>query len=128
MEDHAGIRARADRGAAWVGAASVVLGVLDLLSTLICLWLWVSTAEFGAATLAIALFPILDRLGGMGLSAAVVREADDDSVAHATIFWLGLGVSVAVGVALLLGRPLIGRLFPIRWSRACSRRTAAGSS
>jgi O-antigen/teichoic acid export membrane protein len=112
VEDHAGIRARADRGAAWVGAASVVLGVLDLLSTLICLWLWVSTAEFGAATLAIALFPILDRLGGMGLSAAVVREANDDSVAHATIFWLGLGVSVAVGVALLLGRPLIGRLFP----------------
>ena len=112
MDDHAGIRARADRGAAWVGAASVVLGVLDLISTLICLRLWVSTAEFGAATLAIALFPILDRLGGMGLSAAVVREADDDATAHATIFWIGLAVSGAVAGALLAGRPLIGRLFP----------------
>ena len=41
-----------DRAAAWVAVASFVLGVLDLASTLICLRLWVSTEEFGVATLA----------------------------------------------------------------------------
>ncbi len=97
------------RALTWVAGASAVLGVLDLISTLVCIRLWVSTAEFGAATLAIALFPILVRLGGMGLGAALVRDPDADS--EATVFWLNVGAAAAVLAALVAARPLVARAF-----------------
>ena len=79
--------------------ASALLGVLDLISTLVCIRLWVTTADFGIATLAIALFPILDRLGGMGLGAFLIREPDDES----SVFWLNLGVAAAMLAVLATG-------------------------
>ncbi len=103
--------ARVDRSTAWVAAASAILGTLDLISTLLCIRLWVSTADFGTATLAIALFPILDRLGGMGLGAAVIREDDTSRDALSTICWLGFGVSAIVLIVLVAMRPLIGAAF-----------------
>jgi O-antigen/teichoic acid export membrane protein len=116
------LQARVDRSTAWVAVASVVLGVLDLISTLVCLRMWVSTAQFGAATLAIALLPILDRLGGMGLGAAIVRGAGVPEAgmpgegtradALSSIFWVGIAASTFVFLSLLTARPLIGRLFP----------------
>lgn len=86
------------RSTAWVAAASGMLGVLDLVSTLLCIRLWVTTADFGEATLAIALFPILDRLGGMGFGAVLVREASGDEKARHehTVFWLNLAAASAV--------------------------------
>ena len=106
------LEARVDRSAAWVAVASVALGVLDVISTLVCLRLWISTRDFGAATLAVALFPILDRVGGMGLGAAVVREVDASAEELSSIFWLGVAVSTAVLGALLVARPWIGAWFP----------------
>ena len=106
------LQTRVDRSAVWVAIASVVLGVLDVVSTLLCLRLWVSTADFGAATLAIALFPILDRVGGMGLGAAVVREPDPSAEALSSIFWLGIAVSTVVFGTLLAARSWIGARFP----------------
>ena len=98
------------RSTAWVAVASGVLGILDLVSTLLCIRLWVSTADFGAATLAIALFPILDRLGGMGLGAALIKEPGDE-VGESSVFWLGLGIASAVAVALLVAHPWLGAAF-----------------
>jgi PST family polysaccharide transporter len=75
-----------------------MLGVLDLVSTLLCIRLWVTTADFGEATLAIALFPILDRLGGMGFGAVLVREpggAAKPALEH-TVFWLNAGAALGV--------------------------------
>ena len=95
------------RSTAWVGAASGALGLLDLLSTLLCIRLWVTKADFGAATLAIALFPILDRLGGMGFGAALVREPEGE----ATVFWLNLGTAVVALAALIGIHPWLARAF-----------------
>ncbi|HET9993314.1 MAG TPA: oligosaccharide flippase family protein, partial [Kofleriaceae bacterium] len=92
---------RIGRSTAWVAAASGMLGVLDLVSTLLCIRLWVTTADFGEATLAIALFPILDRLGGMGFGAVLVREPGGGAkprLEH-TVFWLSS--SAALGVLAL---------------------------
>lgn len=97
------------RALAWVAGASAILGVLDLVSTLLCIRLWVSTADFGAATLAIALFPILDRLGGLGLGAALVREPSPES--EASVFWLALGAAGALTALLVAAHPLIARAF-----------------
>ncbi|MEO8846594.1 MAG: oligosaccharide flippase family protein [Kofleriaceae bacterium] len=95
------------RSTAWVAAASGMLGVLDLVTTLLCVRLWVTKADFGAATLAIALFPILDRLGGMGFGTALVREPE----AEHTVFWLNLATALAVLAALLGVHPVLAHAF-----------------
>ena len=105
-------RSHVDRSTAWVAAASVVAGVLDAVSTILCLQIGVTTAELGAATLAIALFPIVDRLGGMGLIAATVREHEPDRDTLSTIWWLGLGIAVVLTGALVAARPLVANAFP----------------
>lgn len=84
-----------------------MLGVLDLVTTLLCVRLWVTKADFGAATLAIALFPILDRLGGMGFGVALVREPEGEH----TVFWLNLAAALTVLAALLGIRPLLSHAF-----------------
>ena len=95
------------RSTAWVAVASGMLGLLDLVTTLLCVRLWVTKADFGAATLAIALFPILDRLGGMGFGAALIREPEGEH----TVFWLNLGAALAVLAALVGLHPLLARAF-----------------
>ena len=106
------------RGIAWVGLASGASGALDAITTVIVLWLWVTPAELGVATLAAALFPILDRLAGLGLGAAAVR-APDDRRTLSSIAWLGLANALVVGLALvglagpiggLFDRPIVGLL------------------
>ena len=84
-----------------------MLGLLDLITTLLCVRLWVTKADFGAATLAIALFPILDRLGGMGFGAALVREPEGEH----TVFWSNLAAALVVLAALLGVRPVLARAF-----------------
>ena len=65
------------RGIAWVALASAAVGSLDAITNVICLWLWVSPAGLGTATMASALFPVFDRLAQLGLGAVcVVREPE----------------------------------------------------
>ncbi len=101
-----------DRSTSWVGAASVITGVLDALSTVLCLQIGVTTTELGAATLATALFPIVDRLGGIGLTAATVREPDPDRDTLSTIYWLGIGAALVLATTMVLGRSVIAQAFP----------------
>ena len=104
--------ARVDRSTAWVAVASTIAGVLDAVSTIVCIQIGVTTGELGAATLAVALFPIIDRLGGVGLIAATVREPDPDRDAMSSVLWLGLGVAAVLTGLLFVGRSLIARAFP----------------
>jgi O-antigen/teichoic acid export membrane protein len=103
---------RVDRGTAWIGVASLIAGVFDLVSTLAAIWLWVSPADFGAATLAIALFPILDRVGGLCLGQAVIGSPDGDATDDAA-FWLGLAAAAALLAILIAVRPLLADFFPV---------------
>ncbi len=97
-----------DRGTAWIGAASAVSGGLDVVSTLACLGLWVSPAEFGAATLASAVFPVIERLANLGLSSAAVRGGDRRELS--SMCWLALASSLVVLAVALAVAPLIGVL------------------
>ena len=103
---------KVSRGLAWIGAASSLVGVLDILSLLIILAFWVPADQYGVATMATWLFPILDQATDLGLSAAVVQrdEHDDDTIA--TVFWINLATAAALFTALLIAAPLIAaRLF-----------------
>lgn len=114
-EDDRNIR----RGTAWVGIASGLSGVLDVITTVTCLWLWLSPAELGIATLAGALLPVLERFAGLGMSAAMVRQADGDRRALSTMQWIALASAGAVlagviglgpWIAGVLGFPIIASL------------------
>lgn len=110
------------RGMAWVGAASGLSGVVDLVTTLACLWLWVDTKDLGVATIATALFQVLDRLGTLGLGSAAVRRADAPRREQSTIFWLHVASTITLFLALVAASPLIGRAFgrPIIGAMVCA--------
>src|SRR5690242_17982390 len=93
------------RGTAWVAIASGLSGVLDLIITAACLWLWLSTEDLGTATLAGALLPVLERLATAGMPAAMVRRADGDRRALSTLLWLALASSCALLAALVVLGP-----------------------
>lgn len=114
-EDDRSIR----RGTAWVGIASGLSGVLDVITTVTCLWLWLSPAELGIATLAGALLPVLERFASLGMTAAMVRQADGDRRALSTMQWIALASASAVlagviglgpWIAGVLGFPIIASL------------------
>jgi O-antigen/teichoic acid export membrane protein len=99
------------RGTAWVGVASALSGVLDLVSTLVCLWLWVSPADLGIATMAGALFPVLDRLAQLGLGSAVVRQVGEDRRELSSIWWTSFAMSLVVFAAAIVAGPAIAGAF-----------------
>lgn len=107
------------RGTAWVGIASGLSGTLDVITTVTCLWLWLSPADLGVATLAGAMLPVLERFAGLGMSAAMVRRGDGDRRELSTMLWIAVAAScavLAVVVALgarigaAFGEPIIGSL------------------
>ena len=49
-----------NRGLAWIGAASSLVGVLDVVATLLILNFWIGTEDYGVVTKCIWIFPILD--------------------------------------------------------------------
>ncbi|HET9625842.1 MAG TPA: oligosaccharide flippase family protein [Kofleriaceae bacterium] len=97
------------RGTVWVGIASGLAGVLDLITTVACLWLWISPADLGVATLAGALLPVIERVAGLGMPAALVRFADAERRALSTMIWLNVVGALAVLGAAIAGRGVIGR-------------------
>lgn len=108
MEAHQSVTIR--RGLKWVGIASGAVGALDAITNVIVLWLWVSPAELGIATMASALFPILDRLGTLGLGQAAVR-APDDRRTMSSIAWLGMLAALATSGVLIAVAAPIGSAF-----------------
>ncbi|MFT3699893.1 MAG: oligosaccharide flippase family protein [Kofleriaceae bacterium] len=91
---------------AWVAGAQTALGILDVVSTIICVRWFVTKADFGIATIAIALFPIVDRLGGMGFGAALIRDPEDEDSA----FWTNLVIAAALTGCLAIVPSVIATL------------------
>lgn len=89
--------------------ASSTVGVLDIVSQVVILAIWISPAEYGVAALAITLFPVLDKATDMGLSAAVIQRDDHTETKISTVFWLNLMMSLMMLAALgLLVGPALG--------------------
>jgi teichuronic acid exporter len=99
------------RGTAWVGIASGLSGTLDVVTTVTCLWLWLSPAELGTATLAGALLPVLERFATLGMGAAMVRQSDGDRRALSTMLWITVASSLGVLAAVIALGPWIAGIF-----------------
>lgn len=96
-----------NRGLAWIGIASSLVGVLDLLAILLILNFWVSAEEYGIATKCIWIFPILDQAADLGLSAAVIQKDDHTPERISTVFWINLAVTLVIFAMLALFAPIV---------------------
>lgn len=102
MSDERSIR----RGTTWVGLASGLSGVLDVVAMVIVMRV-LTLAELGVATLAGAALPVMDRIASLGMPQALVRFGASDRRAQSTMQWLAVGGALAVLAALLgLGLPV----------------------
>lgn len=105
------IDTRVSRGLAWIGMASSVVGVLDFLSILLILGIWIPAEQYGIATKAVWIFPILDYATDLGLSAAVVQRDDHDSDTISTVFWINLATALVIFGVLVVFAPIAATHF-----------------
>jgi O-antigen/teichoic acid export membrane protein len=103
--------ANVNRGLAWVGVASSLVGVYDFLALLIILNNWVSPRDYGIATLAVWIYPILDQATDLGLSAAVIQRDDHHPDKISTVFWINLALAGLLFAALVAIAPLVGAAY-----------------
>jgi O-antigen/teichoic acid export membrane protein len=105
------MKARVNRGLAWTGIGSSLVGVLDLLAYFILVSFWIAPTQLGIAVLAVSLFPLLDLVTDLGLTAAVIQREDHTDERISTIFWLNLFMSLvlALVISLALG-PILSAL------------------
>ncbi|HEY0190902.1 MAG TPA: oligosaccharide flippase family protein, partial [Kofleriaceae bacterium] len=99
------------RGTAWVGIASGLSGVLDVITTVTCLWLWLSPADLGVATLAGAMLPVLERLSNLGMPSALVRFGDADRRGQSTMVWIHAAAALTVLAGVVALGPVIAKIF-----------------
>ena len=96
------MKARVNRGVVWVGIASSMVGVLDVVAFFIMITFWISQEEVGIAWLATSLFPLLDMITDLGLTAAVIQRDDHTRDRISTVFWLNVLLSVVLAAVLAL--------------------------
>jgi O-antigen/teichoic acid export membrane protein len=100
------------RGVAWVGLASSVVALFDLLATSLLLLFWATKADFGTATTITAVFGALQLLAEGGLPAALIQSKDEpDDARLSTSFWFGIVAAIALYAVLWVVAPAVGRTF-----------------
>ncbi len=97
------IKKSVHRGIAWASLASSLVGVLDILATVLIVGLWISKEEWGVALLAISVFPVLDIATDLGLAAAVIQRDDHSRSRISTVFWLNVAMSMTLFGLLAFG-------------------------
>ncbi len=103
---------KVNRGLAWVGSASAVTGVLNVVVIGVILAMFISPREYGTAALALTAFPLLDLATDLGLSAALIQSGDHSPARLSTIFWLNLAMVVVLVVVVLFGMaPALAHVF-----------------
>jgi len=99
------------RGIAWVGLASSLVALCDLVALALILNFWVSAKEFGDVSVVVTAFGALQLAAELGLPAAIVGREDPDEDRLSTIFWLGLLAGAAEYALVWLAAPFIARAY-----------------
>lgn len=101
--DSENVQRHANRGLAWVGLASSLVGLLDILATVLIVSLWIPKEKIGIAVFAFSMFPVLDLATDLGLAAAVIQRDDHSHSRISTIFWLNLAMSLFLFLLIVVG-------------------------
>ncbi|CAN5866317.1 lipopolysaccharide biosynthesis protein [soil metagenome] len=101
-----------NRSLAWLGVASSALGLLDIIALLVILNTWVTKADYGIAIKSMWLFPVLDQVTDLGLSAAVIQRDDHTPRRISTVFWINTALSLMLlGVITAIAPFAAGKIY-----------------
>ncbi len=98
------------RGFGWLGAASAVARLVDLL-TVVAMLLLLTRAQLGVGSLVVSIGMIVEAFNGLGTGGALIQSPSVSRVQLETVFWYALGASLLAGGALLLAAPSIGAAY-----------------
>ncbi len=105
------IKSDVNRGLAWIGLASSLVGILDFLAILFILGFWIDREQYGIATMAVWMFPILDQVTDLGLSAAVIQRERTDDAVISSVFWINFAMAGFLFLVLLVAAPPLAEAF-----------------
>jgi O-antigen/teichoic acid export membrane protein len=106
------LKLKIDRGVAWVGLASSLVALFDVVALALILNYWITAKEFGEISVVVTLFGALQLAAELGLPAALVGRADGGALEQdrlSTTFWLGLLAGLAQYVLVWFAGPLVAR-------------------
>lgn len=98
------------RGIAWVGLASSMVALFDLVALALILNFWVSAKEFGDVSVVVTVFGALQLAAELGLPAAIVGRDDPDDDRLSTVFWIGVAAGAAAYALVWIAAPYVARL------------------
>lgn len=110
MADGPTLSTKVNRGVAWAAGAQAIIAISDLVSQMVVVALFVSTADFGIATAATSLFVMLDTAADLGVTSSLIQLDDHTEERVSTVFWLNVLVSSGLFALLLVLGPLYGHL------------------
>ena len=102
-----GIKKRVDRGVAWVGVATTLVSVCDVLALALILHFWVDAASFGVVSVVVTVFPALLLASDLGLPAAVIQGEEPDDARKSTVFWIAMTSGITFYALVFLASPLV---------------------
>jgi O-antigen/teichoic acid export membrane protein len=106
---HDGMEKSVNRGLAWIGAASSLVGVLDIVATVLFLNFWITPKDFGIATMAIWILPLLDV--ATDLSTAVIQRENYNQRQLSAVFWFNMLIGGVVFAIIVVGAPPLAEHF-----------------
>ena len=98
------------RGFNWLGGATVVAKIVDVLTTLAMLLL-LTRKQVGIASLVLSVGMVVEAFNGLGTGQALIQARSVSRAQLNTVFWYGLGVAAVTGGLTLLAAPSIGAIY-----------------
>ena len=99
------------RGVVWNYVSQFSGKFLVFISTIILAWL-LTKSDFGIVGYALVVFNFLDILSDLGVGVALIYYRDEPKATQ-TAFWLGLGISLILAIAMWSLAPWIGQLLAL---------------
>lgn len=100
----------AGKGLAWTGAAKSFAQIVGAIVTLALARL-LTPADFGLIAMVAVVTGFLTVLGDFGFSAALIQHKELEERHRSSVFWLGLGVGIAITTLLVVVAPLLSELY-----------------
>lgn len=97
-------------GFLWLGTASAAVRVLDLLTSVVVLWL-LSSEQMGLASLSWTVAIVVEAFNGLGVGVALVQADRVDDEELDSLYWFTLGFGALFTGAIVLASPVIAGAF-----------------
>jgi len=98
------------KGLVWLGSASAVMRVIELVSTII-IWWFLTKEELGLAALSWSIGVVLEAFNGLGVGTALVQAPELTSVQKHSLFWFSVGLAGILVSAISLGSGYLAAFF-----------------